>query len=741
MSLPDRQAILAFIRQTPSAVGKREIARAFGLHGEAREALKQLLADMQQEGLLDSGPGRTLHKAGGLPRVAVLKVVQADGAKTLAEPDRWESDGPPPKVVVARGERGRGRPSERLQIGDRLLCRIEGDAGRYLGTVIKRLARGPSHGKALVLGVVRKDGEGALRLKPVDKRMRQDFALHHGEGAVPGELVRAEIKGTGARMVAHIAERLGDPFAAGSLSAIAIAAKGIPEHFPDSVLADAERASAQALGEREDWTALPFITIDPADARDHDDAVWAERDGEGHRLIVAIADVSWFVRPGSALDRSAFDRGNSVYFPDRVVPMLPETLSNGACSLKAGTDKAVLACDMRLSAAGEILHAAFHRARIRVAANLAYETAQAAMDDDAPHALKATVLDGLWSCWAALKVARAKRGPLALNLPERRVELDSSGNVTGVKVRPHLDAHQVIEDMMIAANVAAALALEQKKRAVMYRCHEAPSREKLMALKEYLATLGVSFALGQVVTPGTFNRILEKTSDRDDMAEIAEAVLRSQTQAYYAPRNTGHFGLALASYGHFTSPIRRYADVCVHRALVSGFKLGEGGLADGAEQRFAAIGEHISMTERRAMEAERETLDRYIARHLAQTVGQVVRARISGVQAFGFFATVDGIGGDGLVPVSALGAERFRFDEAGRLLEGMESSTRFAVGQRLDLRLEEADPATGSLRFSLPGVEAVERPRFRRDGKGPRSPARRGGPPPGVKRGRGGRQG
>ena len=728
---------MAFVRQTPSAVGKREIARAFGLHGEEREALKALLQEMMEEGLLDSGPGRTLHKAGGLPRVAVLKVTSAEGARVVAEPDRWEGEGAVPQVLVGRGERGRGRPSERLQMGDRLLCRIEGESGRYLGTVIKRLARGTSGAKALILGVVRADREGGFRLKPVDKRARQDFALHYSDQVSAGELVRAEIKGSGARMVAHVVERLGDPFATGALSAIAIAAKGIPEHFSDGVLADAEAASAAPLGEREDWTALPFITIDPADARDHDDAVWAEADGAGFRLIVAIADVSWFVRPGSPLDRSAFDRGNSVYFPDRVVPMLPEALSNGACSLKAGADKAVLACDMRVAANGEVLNHRFHRARIRVVANLAYETAQAIIDGSEESPLKGPVLEPLWACWGALKIARKARGPLELDLPEKRVELDAAGNVLGVKIRAHLDAHQVIEDMMIAANVAAALALEEKKRPVMYRCHEAPDRAKLASLKEYLGTMGVSFALGQVVTPGTFNRILEKARGRDDMTEISEAVLRSQTQAYYAPRNTGHFGLALQSYGHFTSPIRRYADCCVHRALVSGFKLGEGGLSEGAEQRFAPIGEHISLTERRAMEAERETLDRYIARHLSQTVGQVVRARISGVQAFGFFATVDGIGGDGLVPVSALGAERFRFDEAGRYLEGLESGTRFGVGQKLDLRLEEADLATGGLRFSLPGVEAAPRDfgrtRIRRDAGKPR----RGGPPPGVKRGRG----
>ena len=317
--------------------------------------------------------------------------------------------------------------------------------------------------------------------------------------------------------------------------------------------------------------------------------------------------------------------------------------------------------------------------------------------------------------------------------------LDAEGRVQGIAVRERFDAHRVIEDMMIAANVAAAKALESKKAPVMYRCHEAPGREKLTSLKEYLGTMGISFALGQVITPATFNNVIRKAEGRPDLTEISEAVLRSQTQAYYAPRNEGHFGLSLKSYGHFTSPIRRYADVCVHRALVSAFKLGPGGLSDGAEQRFAAIGEHISFTERRAMEAERETLDRYIARHLATVVGQVVRARISGVQAFGFFATVDGIGGDGILPVSALGDERFRFDEAGRYLEGSESGTRYAQGQRLELKLEEADPVTGGLRFSIPGVEAAERPgpRFRRDGRGG-GPARppRGGPPPGIRRGR-----
>ena len=747
MSLPDRDAILAFVRQTPSAVGKREIARAFGLKGAEREGLKALLAEMEEEGLLESGPGRTLHRAGGLPRVAVLTVVSADGARVMAVPEKWEGEGAPPRVLIgAAGGRPGASRRERYEAGDRLLTRIEGDHPKYLGTVIKRLAKG----HAMLMGVVKK-GENGLVLRPLDKRERRTWPIHHGTAVSPGELVKAELKGSGARTAAHVTERLGDPFAVtSSLSDIAIASKGIPKEFPDEVLREAERAARlwtqsklKDDGKREDWRDIPLITIDPADARDHDDAVWAEpvpeAEGGGWTLLVAIADVSWFVLPGSPLDRQAFDRGNSVYFPDQVVPMLPHALSSDSCSLNAATEKAVLACRMRIRPDGEMEAFSFHRARVRIAANLAYEEAQAIIEDRADSALKASVLEPLWDCWRALAKARARRDPLELELPEKRVVLDTDGRVQGIAVRERFDAHRVIEDMMIAANVAAARALESKKAPVMYRCHEAPGREKLTSLKEYLGTMGISFALGQVITPATFNNVIRKAEGRADLPEISEAVLRSQTQAYYAPRNEGHFGLALKSYGHFTSPIRRYADVCVHRALVSAFRLGPGGLPDGAEQRFAAIGEHISFTERRAMEAERETLDRYIARHLATVVGQVVRARISGVQAFGFFATVDGIGGDGIVPVSALGAERFRFDEAGRYLEGSESGTRYAQGQRLELKLEEADPVTGGLRFSIPSVEAAERPgpRFRRDGRGGGpARARRGGPPPGVRRGR-----
>jgi ribonuclease R len=505
---------------------------------------------------------------------------------------------------------------------------------------------------------------------------------------------------------------------------------------------------------REDLTHLPIVAIDPPDARDHDDAVWAAPDDDpanpgGWKAIVAIADVSFYVRPGSALDKEARKRGNSVYFPDRVVPMLPESLSSEMCSLKEGQDRAALACHLQITREGQLKSWRFTRARVRIAANIAYEDAQAAIDraegggvewdepmevasspcylseadlnlppSPFPPALVETALKPLWGCWKALSAARAKREPLDLDLPERRVVLDEKGRILSVAPRERLDAHKLIEDYMIAANVAAAKALEAKKAPVMYRDHEPPSREKLVALKDYLKTFEVEFALGQVIRPHTFNHIIERVGEADFKPEIMEQILRTQTQAYYSPENHGHFGLALGSYAHFTSPIRRYADLLVHRSLVRAYGLGEGGLTDQEADAMEVTGELISQYERRAMEAERDTVDRYVAAYLSERVGELVDARITGVQAFGFFATVEGLGGDGLVPVSTLGSDYFRYDEKSRTLVGEESEVSFTLGQRLKLRLVEANPVSGGLRFELPDTPAgVSDRRVVRDGR------------------------
>ena len=498
--------------------------------------------------------------------------------------------------------------------------------------------------------------------------------------------------------------------------------------FAPEAIEEAERVARLPLGDdREDLRHLPIVAIDPADARDHDDAVWAAPDDDagnpgGWRAIVAIADVSFYVRPGTPLDQEARRRGNSVYFPDRVVPMLPEILSADVCSLKEGENRAALVCHLQIAKSGGLHAWRFTRAVVRIAANLAYEEAQATIDAGEGRMLDA--LTPLWACWRALATARDARAPLDLDLPERRVVLDEKGRIMSVAPRERLDAHRLIEDYMIAANVAAAKALEAKKAPVMYRVHEPPSREKLVALKDYLETFGVPFALGQVIRPATFNHILDRIGEAEFRPQVMEQVLRTQTQAYYAPENHGHFGLALGSYGHFTSPIRRYADLLVHRSLVAAYALGPGGLTPGEAAAMDQIGQGISALERRAMEAERDTVDRYVAAYLSERVGETLAARITGVTNFGFFATVEGIGGDGLMPVRDLGGEYFRFDEASRTLVGESSGDTYALGQQLDLRLAEANPVSGALRFELPGGKQAAPAR----GRGDRVVQRRGRP-------------
>jgi ribonuclease R len=743
--LPSRQQVLDFIASSDAPAGKREIAKAFGLKGADKIALKALLKDMGDEGLIDAGPGRAFHKMGGIPKVTVLRVVDVDDSgRAFAVPERWEAEGKPPRLRVMERK---GRGAAALGVGDRVLSRTEEGRDGWIAHPMKKLLKGSE----LVLGVVHKEGERHW-LRPVEKKERRELAISDLGDARVGDLVLAEKTGRPPRLSARVDTILGDPFAPRSFSLIAIHKHEIPHVFPDAVLAEAERMAKQPLGEREDLTHIPIVAIDPADARDHDDAVWAAADDDpanagGWKAIVAIADVSFYVRPGSALDKEARKRGNSVYFPDRVVPMLPETLSAEICSLKEGEDRAALVCHLQVTKAGALKSWRFTRARVRIAANIAYEDAQAAIDAEkgqarievasptcampeiesegpVPRALVQSTLVPLWECWAALYKAREKRAPLELDLPERRVMLDEKGRILSVAPRERLDAHKLIEDYMIAANVAAAKALEAKKAPVMYRVHEPPSREKLVALKDYLKTFAIEFAMGQVVRPETFNWIIDRLGEAEFRPQVMEQILRTQTQAYYAPRNQGHFGLALGSYGHFTSPIRRYADLVVHRSLVASFRLGEGGLTADEEAAMEVTGELISNLERRAMVAERETMDRYVAAYLADHVGQVLECRITGVQSFGFFATVAALGGDGLVPVSTLGEEYFRYEEAKQSLTGDESGESYTLGRRLPLRLVEADPVSGNLRFALPdapagGSERSPKPRGpRRDGAG-----------------------
>ena len=733
--LPTKDQILEFIQTSDIPAGKREIAKAFGLKGQEKIALKKRLKDMAEEGLID-GKRTAYHRMGGVPKVTVLKIVAIEDGEPVAEPENWAPDNKekPPRLMVKESKK-----MAALKRGDRVLARNEETERGWRATPIKKL---PARTEGL-MGVVEKDGSGNYWLAPVDKRVRESAPIGDVGEAKEGELVLAERMGKSARSKVKVVEVVGDPLAPKAFSLIAIAKHGIPHIFPQETIAEAERAVDLPLSpdHREDLRDVPIVAIDPADARDHDDAIWAEPDGKGgYRAIIAIADVSYYVRPGGALDREARKRGNSVYFPDRVVPMLPEVLSADVCSLKQDVDRAAMACHIRIDKDGKVSDWRFTRAIVRLAQNIAYEDAQAAIDaGDAPE-----YLANLWGAWKLLFKARQARDPLDLELPERQVRLNDEGVIEEIAVRERLDAHRVVEDFMIAANVAAAKALEAKAAPVVYRVHETPSREKLLAFREYLATQGKKFALGQVITPGLFNRMLKDIADPAEKALIMEAVLRSQTQAFYGPQNAGHFGLSLGSYAHFTSPIRRYADLLVHRALVDAYKLEQpepkvdlpktSGLSDRDKTALHQITDAISQTERRAMEAERDTIDRYVAAWLSGRVGETFDTRITGVQGFGFFATIEKLGGDGLVPVSTLGREYFSYDEKAQKLIGESSGTEYAVGDRLKLKLAEANALTGALKFEVPDSDGsgIE-PRGNRVRAKKRTHQKRGAKKPPVK--------
>ncbi|WEK48382.1 MAG: ribonuclease R [Candidatus Andeanibacterium colombiense] len=719
--MPTKEQVLEFIQTSDKPAGKREIARAFGLQGQEKIALKKLLKDMADEGLID-GKKTAFHKMGGIPKVTVLRVVEIDDGEALAVPDNWDPDDrtPPPRIRLIERKKGPGKQAA-LKTGDRVLARTEESGTGWIAHPMKVL---PSLGASL-MGVVELDGAGKGWLAPVDKRIRNSSPIADLGGAEAGQLVLAEPAGRSPRAGVKVVQVLGDPLAPKAFSLIAIAKYNIPFAFAGETIAEADLAAKLPLSEekREDLRHIPIVAIDPADARDHDDAIWAEPDGQGgFNAIVAIADVSFYVRPGGAVDREARKRGNSVYFPDRVVPMLPEVLSADVCSLKQGQDRAAMACHLQIDKTGKLTGWRFTRARVRIAANIAYEKAQAAIDDGTAD----DNLKNLWAAWAVLDAARSRRDPLDLDLPERRVMLDEKGRISEIAIRERLDAHRVVEEFMIAANVAAAKALESKTSPVVYRIHEPPSREKLVSLREYLKTMDKTLALGQVITPTLFNRMLKDVTDEGEKALVMEAVLRSQTQAYYGPKNAGHFGLALGSYAHFTSPIRRYSDLLVHRALVDAFGLEQpqpqklppgSGLSDRDRDDLEKISEAISGFERRAMEAERETTDRYMAAWLSGKVGETFDTRITGVQKFGFFATILGLGGDGLVPVSTLGNDYYHYDEKAQALVGDKTGQRYTTGDRLKLKLAEANPLTGALKFET--LDSEGQPIERRGSKPP----------------------
>ena len=726
-ALPSRDDIVAFIARersaaeaagaAPAKIGKREIARAFGVKGAARIDLKRILKELEAEGAVERR-GKTLHKAGALPPVVLADITGRDrDGDLIATPAEWDSDaqGPAPRIAVMVPRKP--RPGQSIAgVGDRALIRVEAvknpEKGEppYTGRVVKVLSRA----RARVLGIFRANAAGGGRLVPVEKKnMNRELVIAPGaEGdARDGDLVAVEVlrENRFGPASAKVRERLGAMNNERAVSMIAIYAHGLPHVFSSQALAEAEAAKPATMEHREDWRALPLVTIDPADAKDHDDAVHAAPDSDpnnpgGFVLTVAIADVAAYVRPGSALDKDALERGNSVYFPDRVVPMLPERISNDLCSLRAGEDRPAIAVRMIIGPDGRKHSHAFHRVMMRSAAKLSYPQAQDAIDgrtDETTAPLLESVLKPLWEAYAALKIGREKRSPLDLDLPERKLVLNKDGSVDRVIVPPRLDAMRLIEEFMILANVAAAETLEDHRQPLIYRAHDEPSPEKINGLAEFLTTIGMKFAKGQVLRPNHFNAILERVKVTPNETIVNEVVLRSQAQAEYVSENYGHFGLNLRRYAHFTSPIRRYADLIVHRGLIRALKFGRDGLRDADSENLSEIAARISAAERRAMAAERETTDRLIATWLSERIGATFEGRIAGVTRFGLFVKLTDTGADGFVPAATLGTDYFRYEERMHALIGSRSGETFQLGDMVEVKLVEAAPFAGALRFEM----------------------------------------
>ena len=713
--IPTKDQIRQWISDNPGLMAKRDIAKAFGIKGDGKIELKRLLKELESDGALVR-KRKSYREANKLPPVSILTMLAPDSQGDLfAAPTEWTGDDPAPRIlfVPRKGD-------DALGAGDRILARlaeVSAPDHSYEARLIRKIGANPLK----VLGVYRAGSEGG-RILPIDKGSDKEWrvAREFTNGAKDGELVEAEQ--TGPKRLglpqARITSVLGDPSGAKAISLIAIHQHGIPDHFPDAVMRAADMAKPAPLAAREDLRAIPLLTIDPVDARDRDDAVHAAADPNpanpgGHILWVAIADVAYYVRPGSALDTEARHRGNSTYFPDRVVPMLPDTLSGDLCSLHEHVDRACVAVQMVIDAQGQKISHRFVRGLMRSQGSLNYAQVQDAVDgrpDDKTAPLLDAVITPIYAAYAALKLARAARQPLELDLPERKIILDDRGAVQSVAFPERLDAHRLIEEFMVLANVAAAEELIRLKRPLLFRVHEEPSPEKLEALRDVAEASGFTLAKGQVLKTAHLNRLLAQAKDTDFGELMNITTLRSMTQAYYHPENFGHFGLALRSYAHFTSPIRRYSDLIVHRALIAGHGWGDDGMQASDTDRLGETAKLISDTERRSMTAERDTNDRYLAAFLADKVGAEFAGRISGVQRFGLFVRLDDTGADGLIPIRSVGREYYHFDQDSQTLTGADTGVRIGIGQRVVVRLAEAVPVTGGLLLDLISIEGAALP-------------------------------
>lgn len=713
MKLPDKEQILRLLEEEGVAQSKSDLCRIYKIKGEAqRQVLKAMLRELEEDGLILRDESKSYKIANALPTVCVVIVSEIDiDGDLLATPAEWQEDvqGAPPRIEIMP-ERGHAA----LKVGDRALVRVRKvEPHIYEAALLKKV----DEVKTRVVGFIKQMKNGYI-LQPIDRRAKHDFDLPSTElnGAKQNQIVVAELlqSRTEFRKKVRVTEVIGEANDPKAISLMALYESGLRPFFPEEVLHSTDGMDIPPLGKRTDLRDFPLVTIDGKDARDFDDAVFAEPDtnkenANGFHLIVAIADVAYYVRPGSPLDKEAYLRGNSTYFPDRVLPMLPEKLSNDLCSLRPHEPRATLAVHMWIDENGKLLRHKFVRGLMLSRARLTYEQVQAAVDgnvDETTAPIMDTIIRPLYAAWKILDKARIKRGALDLDIPERKIVVNDAGEMTGVMVRERLDAHKVIEEFMILANVATATALEEKKAPCIYRVHDRPTGDKLMNARGFLEAFGLSLPKEGVAGPAQLNHLLTKAKEMQTGFMISEIILRCQAQAVYHPENIGHFGLALDKYAHFTSPIRRYADLVVHRSLIKAFDLGEGELSEVENVKMFEIADHISGTERTSAESERNAVDRFTAAYLSDKIGMDFVGRISGVTRFGLFIKLKDTGADGLVPIRSLPSDFYVHDEANHSLVGKRTGRTFRLGAQVVVRILEADPITASTVFELVNGEA-----------------------------------
>ncbi len=695
--IPTMETIMDYLNETPHATSKRDIARHFGIKGEARTALRDMMRHLKKGGaIVRDRNSRRFRRADALPDRIIVEITGMDSMGDLiARPTEWTKAGTPPQIVIVKD-----KLNPPAGVGDVVQAQIKSiGQNMYEGTAVRRVTAGGNN----MIGIY----ENGMVFS-VDRRLKQGFILENAPRDIQNkDIVIAAIPlvrehEPRAQFVKKITTA-DTPFAA---TIIAIYMHNLPVMFAVDTEKQAQKVKVPTADKaRADLRHIPFVTIDGADARDFDDAVWAEPDPKtgGWHVMIGIADVAWYVRPGSPLDSDANLRGNSTYFPDRVLPMLPFELSNGVCSLKPNEPRAGMVCEVWLDKNGYKTKHRFLRALIQSTRRLTYDEVQDALDGKQPIAGLEREIDTLHAVYKALAKRRAARGVLEIDVPEEQVVLDKNGQVKAIKTRHQTTSMQLIEELMILANVSAAETLEQAGELTMYRVHDRPSKEKIGTLNAFLEAvhLAPKRQLGQSSTPADFNAVLIKAEKSPKDFAVNEFMLRSQSQAIYSPENIGHFGLALMHYAHFTSPIRRYADIMVHRALISALKLGDGGLSDIDRERFEEIAHHISNTERQSAAAERDAVDRYIASFLENKIGKAFPARISSITKFGIFVRLETYGTDGFVPMHTLLGDYYEYEEDTQQLVGRSTGKVFQLGDSLNVRLKEADSITGSLTFHI----------------------------------------